>query len=154
MEAYSNQDAHKDVTSQFKRYKSDALSTQELIGEAKRIIDKFIAVNGFPPASTVLDRLGTLILSGDSTNTLSNKTRTEEYPVLSENQYRRRTEGRHKGRLSKDGKLKPLTREVPLSLAVNHAVDGRDYSYPTRRNLDVLEQMDIEYYGKGGNGDD
>lgn len=154
MGTYTNQDAHKDITAQFKRYKTDALSTQDLIDEANRIIDKFVGINGYTPASTVLDRLGTLILSGDSTNSLSNKTRTEEYPVLSDNQYRRRTEGRHKGRLSKDGKLKPLTREVPLSLAVNHAVDGRDYSFPTRRNLDVIEQMDIEYYGKDGNGDD
>ena len=145
---YTIQDAHNDITAQFTLFKRTQTDRASRIDFSNRLTERYLAVNDKIPPVTVLDRLATLILQDDASDNKSNKTRTEEYPVLSDNQYRRRTEGRHKGRLTKDGKLKPLTREVPFSLAATVAVDGKNYAYPNRRNLDVIEQMDIEYYGK------
>ena len=112
MSAYTNQDAHKDVTAEFKRYKSEGTSVDDRITATNGIIDKYLLANDKVPPQSVLERLGTLLLSEDSTNNLSNKTRTDEYPVLSDNQYRRRTEGRHKARKSRDGKFRLHSQQI------------------------------------------
>lgn len=144
----TNQSIHTELTAEFKRFKREKTSVADRIAFVTDITERYFAENGEMPAHGVLERLGTLLMQEDSSDNKSNKTRTEEFPVLSDNQYRRRTEGRHKGRLSADGKLQPLTREVPFSLATTVATDGKNYAYPTRRNIDVIEQMDIEYYGR------
>ena len=145
---------HSEITAEFNRYKTEKTSIELRMQFVEDITERHFAKYGKMPGPTILERLASLILREDSSDTASNKTRKEEYPVLTENQYRRRTEGRHKGRLSSDGKLQPLQREVPFSLAATIATDGTNYAYPTRRNIDVTEQMDIEYYGKGGKSND
>lgn len=150
----TNSSIHSEITREFKRFKQDGTSIQNRNTFVAAITERYFAEHGEMPSYGVLERLGTLLMQGDATDTKSNKTRTEEYPVLSENQYRRRTEGRHKGRLSSDGKLMPLQREVPFSLAATVGIDGKNYAFPTRRNIDVIEQMDIEYYGRDGESND
>lgn len=150
----TNQSIHAELTAEFKRFKRERTSIEERIAFVNEITERYFEENGEMPAHGVLERLGTLLMQEESSDNKSNKTRTEEFPVLSDNQYRRRTEGRHKGRLSTDGKLQPLTREVPFTLASTVATDGRNYAIPTRRSLDVIEQMDIEYYGKDAEGND
>lgn len=145
---------HKEITAEFKRYKTEKTSLEHRKQFVEDITERHFAKYGKMPGPTILERLASLILREDSSDNASNKTRKEDYPYLTENQYRRRTEGRHKGRLSSSGKLQPLQREVPFSLAATVAVDGKNYAYPTRRNIDVIEQMDIEYYGKEGVGHD
>lgn len=145
----TNQDLHEEITKEFTLYKRNKTSDAHRLQFASDITERYFAEHGEFPSHSVLERLGTLLMYDVSTNSKSNKTRTEEYPVLSENQYRRRVEGRHKRRIGNDGNLQPLEREVPFSLATTVAIDGRNYAYPTRRKIDVLEQLDIEYYGKG-----
>lgn len=141
---------HSEITAEFNRYKTEKTSYEHRKKFVEDVTERHFAKYGKMPGHTILERLASLLLREDSSDNASNKVRKEEYPVLTENQYRRRTEGRHRGRLSSDGKLQPLHREVPFSLAATVASDGRNYAYPTRRNIDVIEQMDIEYYGKGG----
>lgn len=61
---------------------------------AEDIINESLKVTGEIPSPSVLSRLGDLILydyvEGD---TRSNKMRVEEYPIMSDAQYRRRTKG-------------------------------------------------------------
>lgn len=146
----NTQQLHTAINEAFTDFKSIQTSRRHRMDFAESLTEDYFAQHGKMPDTKILDRLTSLILLDDSTEKASNKTRTEEYPVLTENQYRRRTEGRHMGRLTSDGKLKPLQREVPFTLAATVATDGRNYTYPTRRSVDVIEQMDIEYYGKGG----
>lgn len=141
---------HAEISEAFSDFKAIRTSRRHRMDFAESLAERYFAEYGKMPDGKILDRLTSLILLDDSSEKASNKTRVEEYPVLTENQYRRRTEGRHMGRLTSDGKLKPLQREVPFTLAATVATDGRNYAYPTRRSVDVLEQMDIEYYGKGG----
>ncbi|MED4111216.1 hypothetical protein P4636_19390 [Halalkalibacterium halodurans] len=110
------------------------------------LTETYFKTSGQMPSGGALVRLTTLCLYEEISNAHPDKMTREEYPIMSDNQYRRKTEGRHVRRGGTNGKLKPLTREVPLSLAVNMATDGREYRYPSRRERDVQEAMDIEFY--------
>lgn len=150
MNSYTNQDAHNDITAQFKLFKRTKTDRDTRIAFSDQLVERYFRINDKIPPTSVLERLATLILQDELADRDVDKMSKTKYPILSENQYRRRTEGRHKRRLTADGKLRPLEREVPFSLAYNIASDGKDYSYPKRRNIDVIEQLDIEHYGSGG----
>ncbi|UTR14087.1 hypothetical protein MM221_16070 [Salipaludibacillus sp. LMS25] len=133
----------------------DTLWSETKIGKISRdnrleaidnLIESYFKTSGEPIKGGALVRLATLCLYEEISNSHPDKMMREEYPIMSDNQYRRKTEGRHVGRGGLTGKLRPLTREVPLSLAANIAADGREYNYPSRREVDVQEAIDIECY--------
>lgn len=74
-------------------------SLEERCRYAEGLVDAYLELEGESPPSTVLNRLGDLILhdyvEGD---TRSNKAQVVEYPILSEGQYLRRTRGKNQPR--------------------------------------------------------
>lgn len=141
-------DMHRHIDDLYSQAKTLDTDRQSRIDESDALVEAYFAHCGKVPDSAPLERLASLILREELTDSNPYKMRHEAEPILSENQYRRRTEGKHESRLGKDGKLRPLIREVPITLAENIGTDGRDYSFPNRRIIDVQEQMDIEYHGK------
>lgn len=138
----------------FTQDKADKLSRQCRLQASDSLIESYVKHTGLRPPSAQLGRLATLILRDELADPHPDKMSREDSPILSGNQYRRRTEGKHVNRRNSDGTLRPLTREVPFSLATNIGIDGKDYSYPNRRIVDVQEQMDIEYNGKESRADE
>lgn len=128
--------------------KADNLPREARFKAIEALTDEYVKVTGKRPEPAQLDRLATLCLYEEVTDSRTNKMQAEERPIMSDNQYRRKTEGKHEKRTDKFGNLRPLNREVPLELAANVGTDGRDYRYPNRRMLDVQETMDKELYGK------
>lgn len=76
---------------------------------------------GRMPDSNVLERLASLILFDELTDTHPDKMSREEYPILSDSQREER-----------------LGDEVSEKWAQDMASDGRDYKLPTRENLRKL----------------
>lgn len=92
------------------------------------VIERYFAVTKEVPKPYVLDRLAHVLswdyMEGD---TRSNKSRKEEYPILTEAQYERRTSGNnHKTTFYE------TSREVYVDMGYL-ASDGRDYRRPVRR---------------------
>ncbi|SDZ51150.1 hypothetical protein SAMN05421736_11574 [Evansella caseinilytica] len=130
----------------WKETKAGKLPRDRRLKAIEGLTETYFQTSGRMPDGGALVRLTTLCLYEEITNPHPDKMTREEYPIMSDNQYRRKTEGRHVGRVGLTGKLKPLTREVPLSLAANIATDGREYGYPSRREIDVQEAIDMEFY--------
>jgi len=119
----------------------------------ERLIDDYIAKSGKRPEPEQLDRLATLCLYEEITDSYPDKMTRDEFPIMSDTQYARKTTGRHVRRQDSNGNYKPLKREVPLNLAKYIGADGKNYNRPKRRKLDVLEEMDIEFHRNRRDGD-
>ncbi|UMR33968.1 hypothetical protein MJ749_14815 [Paenibacillus polymyxa] len=91
------------------------------------LIDTYVEAHGVSPDEAQLDRLSDYILREELTNTDRMKTRKEEYPFLSERQFERRREN-----------------EVPLEVAEEYAVDGRNYRLPKRRKRSTKELIYVD----------
>lgn len=116
------------------RTKRGELSREERFKEIEKITDEYIAETGERPEPSALDRLATLCLYEEMTDSRSNKMRAEESPVMSSNQYRRRKEGRHV-------RSKTASGEVTLNRALDYGTDNRNYGYPKRRKLTTDEAL-------------
>jgi hypothetical protein len=77
-----------------------------------------------------LERLGSLILREELTDTNPHKAKHETEPILSSEQYARRTEGRHR---KKDINGR---QEVGFKSTITIGVDGKDYRIPIRKSKD------------------
>jgi hypothetical protein len=106
----------------------------ELLDRGKRIkqidelIENYVVVtDGKTPEPYELERLGSLILREELTDSAKNKMSANENPIMSDDQYARRTEGRHK-RKSNNGK------EIGFNSTQTIGVDGKDYRLPIRNN--------------------
>lgn len=122
----------------------------ERISAVEALINEYVDAVGERPDSRVLSLLTDEILREELTDDNPYKVAHNEYPFLSETQYRRRTEGKFERRTDASGNLRPMNREVPLNLAMNVGADGRDYRVPTRRELSVNEIIDKETAVKEG----
>jgi hypothetical protein len=147
-----------DYKNEFKRYVDELFTYAKVAGRyagydladrAERmalideLIESYIAATGQRPDSVQLDRLASLCLREELTDNRKNKMRSEENPIMSENQYRRRTEGKHVRR-SKDGKKGAALTEVPMKAAYDYGTDGRNYRIPKRRQLSVDEALEMD----------
>lgn len=99
------------------------------MAEVERLTDEYIAYTGRVPDDALLERMTNVILHEELTDNDKDKMQKNEYPILSDSMYERRTEGRRGASKRKD---KLTLREVPLSHARNIGVDGKDYTQPTR----------------------
>lgn len=90
-----------------------------------RIVESFFAIVGQLPSTAQLDRLASYLLFDELTDTNEYKMSHEEYPILSDNQQKRR----HKT-------------EVSASWAESVAIDGIDYQPKTRDYMRKLRQLD------------
>lgn len=111
----TNQDAHNEITTQFKRYKREKTSRLVRMDFAQELTDDYLYLHGKIPPTTVLDRLATLILQDELADMDRMKMRNNEYPLLSATQREYREEV-----------------ERSLKAAQDVAVDGVDYRVKTR----------------------
>lgn len=121
--------------------KSGQLPRKQRFIEIERLIDNYIMWNGKRPDAQALDRLATLCLYEEVTDSRPDKMTLEEYPVLSDNQYERRTEGKHVKRHDNNGNIMPNKTEIPLNAAYDRGMDGRDYRTPKKRKLSTDEAI-------------
>lgn len=87
-------------------------------------------------------RLANILMHEELTNSNPDKMTSEEYPIMSDYQLARRQHGKHRKK-AKANDL-PTRMEVPLSWAENYGHDGKNYSYPTRRQRDDYENEWID----------
>jgi hypothetical protein len=149
MNDYANAFINGDYKTKFKTLIDDLFARAkrgepELADRSKRmklvedLTEAYITQTGERPDHAQLDRLATLILREELTDKDRMKMRKNEYPIMSDEQLARRQEGKHKR--DEDG----IYVEVPLSVANNIGIDGRDYGLPKRRKRSEREIEKIE----------
>lgn len=111
----TNQDLHNQITSEFKRFKNSKTSRQHRINFTEQLTEKYFSQHGKMPATSVLDRMASLILQDELADRHPDKMSRNEYPLLSEDQQRVR-----------------YGDERSLKAAQDVAVDGVDYRVRTR----------------------
>lgn len=117
--------------------KIDELWTKTKTGELRnrqarfaaieRLTDDYISATGKRPEPAQLDRLATLCLYEEMTDTDRMKMRNNEFPIMSDEQYARRTMGKHK-RADDNASV-----EVSFTAAATVGVDGANYRQPKRK---------------------
>ena len=110
-----NTDMHRHINDLFTAAKTLDTSREARLQAADDLVEAYVAHSGKRPQGNALERLATLILRDELTDTDRMKVRNNEYPILSDDQMRRREEG-----------------EVSAILAEDVATDGRDYRPRTR----------------------
>lgn len=90
MQVYTNQDAHDDITEQFKRFRQFGMGIDARINFSIRLTERYLEANDKIPPVSVLDRLATLILQDELADKNIHKSLHNEYPLLSDRQQERR----------------------------------------------------------------
>jgi hypothetical protein len=121
-----------------RRTKAGELPREVRIAEIDRVTEEWFAKTGDMPDAKQIERLADLILHEELTDTHPDKMTTAEYPFMSEEQYARRTEGRHV-------KKKNNRKEVGFSASHTVGTDGRNHAKPLRR---VREDNENKYIDK------
>lgn len=98
------------------------------------LINRYVSETGERPASEQLDRLSDYILREELTDTRKSKSRLNEYPFLSADQFAYRN-----------------ARQAPFSAASTHGSDGKDHRKPTPRKRTKFELTVIDKKAKGEN---
>jgi hypothetical protein len=131
-------DKRADYKSAFKRYVDELFARAkrgELADRAERmalideLIESYIAATGQRPDSVQLDRLATLCLREELTDTNSHKVKHEDRPILSDYQFKLRR-----------------GRDYNIKLIENYGNDLRNYEPPKRRKRTNKEQEYVEKY--------
>jgi hypothetical protein len=91
------------------------------------LIESYIAATGQRPDSVQLDRLATLCLREELTDSDPHKMKRDEFPLLNDDQYIRRKTGLHR---KKDGRG---VMETSFKLAAEIGTDGKNYRKPKRK---------------------
>lgn len=86
----TNQDAHDAITAEFARYKDEKTPRNSRMTFAEELTNAYINYHGYWPPSSVLDRLATLILQDEITDSDVYKVAHNESPILSYTQIDRR----------------------------------------------------------------
>ena len=92
---YTPQQAHDDITALFDAYydakkAGDSIPPNKRIESADAIVEHYVEINGKRPPSSVCSRLATYIDLDHTTDGNPHKASTNEYPVLSDHQLKRR----------------------------------------------------------------
>jgi hypothetical protein len=146
---YANAFTTDDYKSKFRAITDDLFARAkrgepELADRSKRmkliedLTEAYVTQTGERPDPTQLDRLATLILREELTDTDSHKMRHNEYPVMSDTQLARRKDGVHQ---RNNG---VVFRETSFDKLQDYGTDGRDHAKPIRRLQQVNEQIEVE----------
>lgn len=106
------------------------LSREERMQIVDELTSEYIEQTGRVPDPAVLERLANVVLHEELTDKRADKMTLEEYPIMSDHQYGRRTTGSQRAR----NKAGVVNYEVPLEQGVNVATDGIDYT-PHKRTF-------------------
>lgn len=110
-----------DLFTQDKRFK---LPREERLQASDSLIESYVKHTGLRPPGAQLGRLATLILRDELADTDRMKVRNNDYPIMSDDQIRRREDG-----------------EVSFKLSEEVATDGRDYRIKTRDSNRKFREM-------------
>lgn len=94
----------------------------------EHMTDEYIIQTGKRPDVKPLLRLTDFVLHDELSDPHPDKITRNEFPILSDRQYRKRTEGKERRRNTAG----VVTREVPLTHAQYVATDELNYSAPSR----------------------
>lgn len=119
--------------------KSGELDTKQTIERVQVLTDQYVEHTGERPDTGALERMATLILDEDLTNKDRMKSRSEEYPVLSETQEARRKTGAHARRGSSRELSDTLTKEVG-----SDGVDYRPQTRDTKRKMREVTRTQLQ----------
>lgn len=89
-------DLHRHIDELYTQAKTLDTDRQTRLTESDALIEAYFAHCGYVPDSAPLERLATLILRDELTDTDRMKSRTNEYPILSDDQLERREDGEYK----------------------------------------------------------
>lgn len=124
--------------------KAGNLPREQRFRAIEQLTDAYYQASGKLPDTAALDRLATLCLYEEVTDSRSNKMKAQKQPIMSDNQYRRRTEGKHVRRKDKEGNKTAIITEVPMNATYDYGTDGRNYSVPKRRQLSTDEAIEMD----------
>lgn len=133
---------HEDITKLQAATKRGEFPRELRIEKIEQITEDYYRLAGEMPDSVALERLSDLILHEELTDPDEHKVLHNEYPILSETQIARRQEGKH-SRKTDNPKI-----EVPLSIAENVGVDGKNHVIPSRRVRSPRENKFIDKAAK------
>lgn len=108
--------------------KASEMTRQERIEAVEAITETYTMQLNYRLDSHTLERMANLILHEELSDKHADKITRNEYPIMSERQLGRRTQGKERHR-NKSG---TVTVEVPLNHASNVASDGKNYTQPIR----------------------
>jgi hypothetical protein len=111
----------------------------------EELAEDYFDKTGEWPDIVALERMTTLCLHEELTDSNPDKITNEEYPIMSETQLARRREGKHR---KKEANYRI---EVPLGIADNYGTDGRMHEYPTRRVRSERENSFVDKEAKARN---
>lgn len=111
----------------------------------EQLAEEYYAKAGEMPDAVALERMADLALYEELTDDRPDKMTLEEYPIMSDEQEARRKEGKHRKK-SDNPRI-----EVPLGIAENIGVDGRDYNPPMRRERSIRENAFVDKEAKARN---
>lgn len=101
-------------------------------GQRKQLIHEltnaYVKHVGKTPDGRLLERLANVLLHEELTDKRPDKMTLEEYPIMSDSQYERRTLGKRRERNTAG----VTNQEVPMKHAKYVSVDGTDYYTPKR----------------------
>jgi len=140
----TNEQLNERINGLFAETKAGRLPRAERFKAVEQLTDEYIAASGKRPDMRVLDRLSSLCLYEELTDSNPDKMTQNEYPIMSEEQYARRTEGKHVRRRDKDGKILPNKTEIPLKASYDIGTDGHNYRTPKRRPLSTDEALIVD----------
>lgn len=105
------------------------LTRKERIKMVEQITDSYTLDLGYRIDSHLLTRMADIILREELTDSHPDKMSRKEFPIMSEHQLMRRTQGKQRHRNS----VGNVIVEVPLEHAVNVGTDGINHTLPTRK---------------------
>lgn len=123
-----NEDFSRYIDELFTQAKALNTDRETRLRHSDELVESYVAYSGERPQGGALARLATLILRDELIDPRKNKSQLEEFPIMSDNQYRRRVKGEHQ-RLDGAGHG-----EVSFNAASVIGIDGRNHGYPTRRH--------------------
>ncbi|NLS42520.1 hypothetical protein EYH65_20465 [Bacillus subtilis] len=124
---------HETIMEMYQRTKAGELTRQERIEEIMALVNAYYDSTGEQPDVAALDRMTNIIIHEELSDSHPDKVTRTEYPIMSDEQLARRKEGKHRKK-NDNPRI-----EVPLSIGQNFGTDGKNHSYPVRRQRSERE---------------
>ncbi|MGE9877946.1 hypothetical protein [Bacillus velezensis] len=129
---------HETITEMYTRTKAGKMTRQERIEAITALSDAYFDSTGEHPEQSALERMANLVLYEELSDSHPDKVARTEYPIMSDEQLARRKEGKHRKK-NDNPRI-----EVPLSIGQNFGTDGKNHSYPVRRQRSERESAYVD----------